>query len=122
MLYPPVFSVCSASTTVKLLIGSNPVRCYMFGYAPQGVVLPYVVWQTIAGNPENYLGDLPDLDKFQTQIDVYALTEASARAVAKALRDAIEPVAYITSWGGESTDPETLHKRYSFDVDWHVIR
>ena len=121
-MYAPVFQTISASATVKALIGSNPVRLYMFGYAPQGVTLPYAVWQQITGSPENYLGDTPDLDKFITQIDVYALTEQSARDVAKALSGAIEPVAYITAWRGESTDPKTLHKRFSFDVDWHVKR
>jgi len=121
-MYAPLFSTISASAEVKALIGSNPVRCYMFGSAPQGVTLPYAVWQTISGNPENYLGQVPDLDRFTTQIDVYAATETSARNTAKALRDAIEPVAHITAWRGESTDPETFHKRYSFDVEWHVKR
>ena len=121
-MFPPIFAIASASATVKALIGSSPVRCYPFGSAPQNVALPYVVWQIIAGQPENYIGDTPDLDKYVTQVDVYGLTEASSRAVAQALRDAIEPVAYITAWRGESTDPETLHKRYSFDVDWHVTR
>lgn len=94
----------------------------MFGFAPQGVALPYVVWQTVTGRPENFINQTPDIDKFSIQIDAYGLTEASARAVAKALRDVIEPVAHITSWRGESTDPDTLHKRFSFDVDWYVKR
>lgn len=121
-MFAPIFQVASASATVKALIGSNPVRLYPFGYAKQGVALPYVVWQPIAGGPENYLGDVPDVDKFGIQVDVYAIDEFSARAVAKALRDVIEPVAHITAWRGESTDPDTLHKRYSFDVDWFVNR
>ena len=121
-MFAPIFTTCTASATLKALIGSNPVRCYPFGMAPQGVALPYVVWQSIGGRPENYIGDTPDLDKFTLQIDAYGLTESSVRAVAKALRDIIEPVAYITAWRGESTDPDTLHKRSSFDVDWHVTR
>jgi len=121
-MYAPLFAIASASSTVKALIGSNPVRCYPFGSAPQGVALPYVVWQSIPGRPENYLGDLPDVDKFGIQVDVYGMTESSSRAVAQSLRDVIEPVAHITAWRGESTDPETLHKRFSFDVDWFVKR
>lgn len=121
-MYAPIFATCSASTAVKALIGSSPVRLYPFGFAPQAVVLPYVVWQTITGRPENFINQTPDIDKFSIQVDVYALTETSARAVAKALRDVIEPVAHITSWRGESTDPDTLHKRFSFDVDWFVKR
>ena len=122
MMYAPIFTTISASAGVKALIGSNPVRCYPFGMAPQGVQLPYVVWQSITGSPENYINQTPDIDKFSIQVDVYATTETSARNVAKALRDVIEPLAYITSWRGESIDPDTLHKRFSFDVDWFVKR
>lgn len=121
-MYPPVYKVCAASEAVKALIGSNPVRLYPFGMAPQGVQLPYVVWQSITGFPQNYINQTPDIDKFSIQVDVYAKTETSARDVAKALRDVIEPVAHITSWRGESTDPDTLHKRFSFDIDWFVKR
>lgn len=121
-MYAPIFAVCSASTQVKALIGSNPVRLYPFGEAPQGVIYPYVAWQGFGGQPENYLGTLPDADSYNTQIDVYADTAASARAVAKALRDAIEPVAYVTSWRGESRDPDTKKYRFSFDVAWIVLR
>ena len=42
--------------------------------------------------------------------------------MALALRDAIEPVAYITAWLGESIDPDTKNNRFSFQVDWIVLR
>lgn len=121
-MFPPVFQICAASAAVTALIGTNPVRLYPFGEAPQGVVYPYAAWQLVTGTPENYLGDLPDADNFTVQIDVYADTAASARNVAKALRDAIEPVAYVVAWRGESKDAETKRYRYSFDVDWIVRR
>lgn len=52
-----------------------------------------------------YLGTLPDYDSFSLQVDVYADTVSSVTAVAKALRDAIEPHAYITRWSDQG---ETL--------------
>lgn len=122
MMFAPIFSVCAADSAVKVALGASPTRLYPFGMAPQGVALPYAVWQTIGGAPENYIGDLPDLDSYALQVDVYAITETDARNAAKALRDAIEPHAHITRWSGESTDPDTLNKRYSFDVEWHVNR
>ncbi|HBO3004317.1 TPA: DUF3168 domain-containing protein [Pseudomonas aeruginosa] len=121
-MYPPIFTVAAADPGVTALIGSNPVRLYLFGEAPQGVVYPYVAWQSLGGLPENYLGTLPDADSYNTQIDVYADTATSARTVAKALRDAIEPIAYVTSWRGESRDTETKKYRFSFDVAWIVQR
>ncbi|MNH41843.1 hypothetical protein D3C79_1034160 [compost metagenome] len=56
------------------------------------------------------------------QVDVYATTGDSARAVRDAIRDAVELDAYITRWGDEGRDPETKNYRASFDVDWMVHR
>lgn len=122
MMIAPIFKVCAASQAVTALIGSSPVRLYPFGLQDDNVVYPYVVWQNISGSPENYLDKRPDADNYTLQVDVYADTVASAASVATALRDAIEPHAYITRWGGQSRDPETKRYRYSFDVDWIVLR
>ena len=119
---PPIFQVCAADPAVTALLGTGPTRLFPFGNAPQGVALPYAVWQTITGTPENYLGQTPDIDSFTVQVDVYASTGSQARQVAKALRDAIEPHAYVVGWNGESTDRDTGHKGYGFDVEWRVPR
>lgn len=118
----PIFQVCAADPAVTALLGSNPTRLYPFGEAPQGVAMPYAVWQVVSGAPENYLAATPDIDGYTLQIDVYATEATEARQVTAALRDAIEPHAHITRWTGESTDPDTGHKRSSFDVDWLVHR
>ncbi|HBR4759154.1 TPA: DUF3168 domain-containing protein [Klebsiella pneumoniae] len=117
----PIFAVCAASQAVRDLLGS-PVRLYPFGLQDDNIVYPYAVWQNISGVPENYLDRRPDVDSYTLQVDVYSDTVTSAQEVAKALRDAIEPNAYITRWGSQSRDPETKRFRYSFDVDWIVKR
>jgi len=121
-MMPPVFSVLAAAPAVTALIGSSPVRLYPFGEADNTTTRPYVVWQTIFGSPENYLGNTPDIDGFGTQMDVYAKTAEDAREVAETLRDVIEPVAHITAYNGEFRDPITRDYRYSFNVDWLVNR
>lgn len=121
-MFPPIFQVAAADTGVTALLGTDPVRLYPFGEAPEGVILPYAVWQLASGSPENYINQSPDIDSFTLQVDVYAATGSSARAVGKALRDAIELNAYIVRWGGESRDPETGSYRISFDADWYVHR
>lgn len=121
-MYPPIFQVVSADPAVTAMLGTDPVRLYPFGEAPEGVPLPYAVWQLVSGSPENYLAGRPDIDGFTLQIDVYAATGASARAVGAALRDSIELRAHITRWGGESKDEETGRYRLSFDVDWKTPR
>ena len=121
-MIPPVFPTCRASGAVTALLGTSPMRLYEFGLAPQGVTYPYAVWQIVAGAPENYIGDVPDIDSVTVQVDAYAKTAGTARAVAIALRDAIEPVAHVVAWRGESRDPETHNFRVSFDVDWYIER
>lgn len=118
-MYPPIYQVCTAASSVAALIGT---RLYPFGEAPQGVALPYAVWQTVGGSPENFLGEVPDADTFSIQVDIYAATADSARVVATAIRNAIQTRANITSWNGESRDPETRNYRVGFSVDWIVRR
>lgn len=123
-MYPPIFPAVAASGPAVALLksGTGPIRFYQFGMAPQNVAKPYAVWQRIFGSPENYLGDTPDIDSLTIQVDVYASSADSARTVAAALRDAIEPVAHITSWLGESVDPETLNNRFGFQCDFWTPR
>lgn len=119
----PIFTACYADTGVQTLLADGArLRLYPFGEAPQDDDRPYAVWQTVYGNPENYLGNVPDIDSYGIQVDVYAMTASAARSVARALRDAIEPFAHVVSWNGESRDPSTRSYRYSFTVDWFVGR
>lgn len=122
MIAPPVFSTVSGDTAVRAALGSDPVRVFPFGTAPDNVALPYAVWQVFTGGPENYVGNLPDLDSFVVQVDVYGASPTSVRAAAEALRDALEPVHHIVGWRGESRDVETRRFRFSFDVEFLTPR
>lgn len=121
-MIPPIFPLCIASTPVRLVFGEAPTRVYPFGLIENPPALPYAVWQTVSGSPENYLAQRPDVDALTTQVDVYAKDEASLVDGATALRDAFEPRGYITRWGSQMLDPETKLLRLSFDVDWLVPR
>ena len=121
-MYPPIFQICAANSAVTALIGSSPVRLFPFGEAPQGVTKPYVAWQIVGGSPENFLNQAPDADTFSIQIDVYGDTEASARSVATAIRNAIQNRSHIVSWIGDGRDPDTKNYRIGFIADWIVRR
>lgn len=121
-MFPPIFAVAAADPAVTAVLGSSPVRLWPFGSAPQDSPKPYATWQTVTGSPENYLNQRPDLDAYMLQVDCWAASPTEARNVAKALRDAIEPHAYITRWNGEMRDSETGSYRVSFDCDWLVPR
>lgn len=121
-MFPPLFKAAAASTEVRALFGADPVRVYPFGEAEAGAALPYAVWQTISGNPDNFLSGRPDVDGYRTQVDIYGTTGASTLAAAMALRDALEGVAYVVAYNGQGRDPETKNFRVSFDLDWIVHR
>lgn len=122
-MMPPVFDALSVSAAVKAKIGTPPsMRLYPFGEADQNTIKPYVTWQLITGIPENYLGQLPDSDSFRVQLDVWAATQASANETALAVRDAIEPHAYMLNSGGTTRDPETRNYRYMLDVEFQTPR
>lgn len=124
-MFPPFYATCAANAGVKAIFGTSP-RIYPHGQAPAagsvGFATPYAVQQIITGSPENFLAGGPDTDGFTVQVDVYAETVASAASGAQAIRDAIEPVAYISAWRGQFKDPDTDLYRYSFDVDFLTPR
>lgn len=117
-----IFEAVRAHAPARALLGDAPTRFTLFGVAEQGGAVPYAVWQTVGGNPENYLGDLPDVDSMELQVDAYANDPEKVIEVGNALRDAIEPHAHITAWIGESRDPTTKRWRFTFRVDWIVQR
>lgn len=128
-MYPPIFERIKNSPACVALLksGTGEIRFYQFGLAPQNVQKPYAVWRRVFGQPANYMGDVPDMDSFTIQIDCYASPDnangaTQVRNIAVAIRDAIEPVSYITNWLGESIDPETKNYAFRFQNDWFVER
>ena len=122
MIFPPVFELASYSVAVRAHLGSDPIRLYAFGRAPQAKAYPYAVWQVVGGQPENFLGTLPDADRYVVQIDIYASSITEARTIAEALRDALQESAYVVAWRGESVDQETQKFRFGFDVEFITRR
>lgn len=120
-MFSPAYDLAAASLAVQAVLG-NPPRFTSFGNAPQDGAKPYAVQQTITGSPENYLGQLPDLDSLSVQVDVYARVMADAKAITVALRDAFEPAGYVTSWNGEFFEADTKLWRISFTVDFKIPR
>jgi hypothetical protein len=123
--YCPIFETVEGDAALGALIGlGGTMRLYPFGRAAQVTppTYPYVVWQNVSGAPENYINRVPEIDLFSIQVDIYSKTAESGRAVAGALRDAIQTSANISGWRGETRDPQTGYYRVSFDVDWFSTR
>lgn len=117
-MIPRIFPVVASDPACRQHLGADPVRFYPFGFAEQGAPKPYAVWQVIGGRPENPITCAPDVDNYLVQIDVYSTEAQSGLDAAGALRQALEKVCYVTSWRGQSRDPETKDFRVSFDVSF----
>lgn len=122
-MMPPIFSILSGAAGVTAFVGAPPrMRLFPFGEADQATLKPYITWQLISGLPENYLGQLPDVDRYRTQVDIWAETQAVANEVAEAVRDALEPHAYILGSGNTIRDADTRCFRYMLDVEFITPR
>lgn len=121
-MFPPVFAALKANAGVTAIFGSPSPRIEPQGEAPQGTALPYATMQLAGGQPENYLGDLSDMDSARVQFDVYARDASAARVGAAAIRASLEGIGYVVSFNTDGRDPETNNARYSFDMEFHTAR
>lgn len=124
MSYPQIFSLANADAAVRALLktGTGPLRFWLFGEAPQLPTVPYAVWQTAYGSPENFLAGRPDTDNYGVQVDVYANTPSQARSILDALSHSVELAGYVVSYRGEEKEAETKLFRSSMDVEFFTPR
>jgi hypothetical protein len=126
-MFAAVFQTLKASEAVKAIVGTNPPRIYRHGSAPQrpdGLPLnqPYVTWFVVTMAPENTLSELPAVDRQPIQIDCYHQTDSGIEALARAVRDAVEPYAHMTGAPFDGQEPETKLYRIALTFDWFVDR
>lgn len=118
----PIFELLDASADAHVQFGT-PLRVYSFGEVQgQPVQTPYLVWQNVAGVPNNTLADAPDTEERTTQVDVYAEQQRSVRDAATLARDILESGGYMIDGPRESKEPDTNLFRVSFDVAWILHR
>ena len=119
-MYPDIFQF-PRSAAVTTLLGSNPVRFWPFGTAPQGRgAPPYAVHQLVYGTPLTRCPARRPRTLLGVQVDCYAKSVSSARSAA-ALRDAIEgDFNHVVAWNGEDYEPATGLWRVSFTAEFFV--
>lgn len=115
-MLPLVFPLLSAASAVTALIGTNPVRAYRHGQAPQGVEAPYVTWSVPGGAPENTFEGAAG-DVWRVQVDCWSDDDTEVETLAEAVRTAIEPSAHLTDYLADEQDPSGRF-RISFAFDF----
>lgn len=102
--------------------GAGNVRVYPFGEAPQAGPYPYATFQFISGTPANQLAGRPQVDQVRVQFDAYGTTGAQARALAAAIRDAVELSAHCVLFFDQGRDPDTNAFRITASFDLWAAR
>lgn len=121
-MFPPVFQTLKASTDVKNIVGTNPPRIYRHGSAPQDTSKPYITWFVVTDAPENQLSGTPPTGRVAVQVDCWHPSDGGVETLAAAVRDAIEPVAHMTTTLADLREPETKLYRVALSFDWFVDR
>lgn len=121
-MIPEIFTILNASAPVKVLLGTNPLRVFPFGQAPQDVERPYATYSVYNGVPENTLNCPPDIDNIGTQIDVWSPDADDCITIAEAIRDALEGSAHMTNFQSLEWDDETGLYRTRMDFDFWTQR
>lgn len=116
---PPVYAVLHAASAVESIVGN---RIGSHGEIAQTTSQPYITWQQISGVPENALGDTPDIDVLQVQINCWHQTDAGVRALALAVRNAVEPYAHVTGYPVDQREPDTRLYWIAIQADWWLDR
>lgn len=119
-MLPAVFPLLASDSEVTGFIGTNPVRVYRHGEAPQDVQKPYVTWFLSSGRPENILDGVAPIDEDSVQVDCWSDSDEEVVLLAEAVRAAIEPYHYMISKGPNGRDPETMRYRIGMTFTfWH---
>jgi hypothetical protein len=124
-MMPPIYRWLEGVPAVANLVGD---RIFPFGLADQNTPYPYVTFQIISGLPEQYLGDRPDIDSVQVQVDCWGTNKADGAGgtqvsnVADAVRDVLEGYGHMVGFGSTERDPDTLSYRYRMDFEFWTPR
>lgn len=121
-MFPPVFALMNASSAVKALIGSSPVRCWEDVVPQETPARPYLVWSIVGGVPENYLDQVPTMDSGRVRIGVWSTSVTERRTLANAVIAAIEPSAHMVGIPVGTYEPETGLYGYWIDFQFWVAR
>lgn len=118
MLIIPLYDLCASNPLlVSKLSDANGLKIGEFD-ANNFANAPYVCWQIINSDPEQYLSDKSDMDGLLVQVDVYAVTKGDCRLISKLIRQVIEDQCFIESYTGIMQDEETKLFRISIDTSW----
>lgn len=117
-MFPPVFRTLHTPAVAALVAD----RIGRHGEVAQGESRDYIVWQIVAGTPQENLSAAPDTDFTTVQIDCYSQADAGAEALAMAARSALDAVMISNRVILNNRDPDTRLYRVGLQADFITRR
>lgn len=115
----PAFHILGTDVDIQLALGSNPVRIFPFGEAPEKTQAPYVTYFVVpAGTTENTLDCGPEMDRIPTQVDVWHKSAKECLELATLIRIKLQAHGVLTRFGGEEREPNTQLYRLMMEFDF----
>lgn len=119
MINIPLYQICEFNPQLKAILSDNVGLKVSEFDTDLFKNPPFVSWQIIHGDAEQYLNDISDMDDVVVQIDIYAQKRTDTRLIAQLLRKALFNHCYIESYTGTEKDFETNLWRVRLDTRWH---
>ena len=110
-------NVLVGASAVTSLVPANSITNLI---RPQSIAPPAITLSRVSLTPTNHLRGASNLDSNRVQLDTWATTYASARAIADACRAALEPQFLFNGELPENYEPETDPELYRITQDWSV--
>lgn len=120
MSFLPIYRILSDNAAIKAVI--DPVKQIFEEEAPLNTPLPYIVWQTISGQADNYLDEPANFDETQFQLMVYDSNLKRAYDVKDLARQALERLCWINNPVLSVRDTTAKLYGRGFDANWILER
>lgn len=90
--------------------------------APEGVVLPFIVYQQVGGVPLDFLEGLPDKRNGRFQVEVWAARRAQASGLIRQVEDIVrtDPVLMGTTLAGALATYDSVLNWYGAQQDFSI--
>jgi len=113
-MFPKVYRTIRTPAVVAI-VGD---RVSGHGLAPQSDRRPYITWQVVTGDPYVNLSSAPGGDLTTVQIDCYHEGEDGAKALAMAVRAALDAQLIVNRLVIHTIDQETKLYRVGLEADF----
>lgn len=118
-MFPQVFQLLHDSAAVAAIVSD---RIGAHNEIPQDASRPYITYATVSGQPYDHLSGPPGGDFDAIDINCWHQTDAGVRALAKAVRDALDAALICNRVTVDLREPDTRLYRVGITADFITNR